>query len=483
MSNTPYKDQDLIKNLSVTKSKIIALVIPPSPDHRRITRQIDCCHESKADYLWQPYDFIIMSSLAADEDRVILIDGTADRLDDETFFRRVRALKSTASIFIFAVGSAAWSSDYNYLKQVNTIVETTPLFVIGDLLLEDFYAKLILKDCEGIIYKPHYANFEDMAAFRRGSDTILDGICTNENSVGVSGSKSKLSHATIGIPRHEVFRRKNYRFPFAKHFEYAIVTATWGCRFTCSYCTDGNISPIARNHKEILDELTYINALGIKELFFSDKVFGDPIKDRLLLLDGMKRFNFSWTAYFHPALYKPELLNAMHSAGCHTIITGIDSADLASLKQYNRTVTESMVSNLLNHANRLGMNICADFILGLEHEDQFAAERTIEFALALPIDFASFNIAAPLPGSSIREQAVKNGELTVGEEDYDTLGRGRVLGNQHLSMGALLKLRNSAVRRFYLRPSYIWRRLKRTTSFEHFRVQYSQMRALLVKAL
>ena len=80
-----------------------------------------------------------MSSLAADEDEVILIDGTADRLDDETFFQCVRAHKSTASIVIFAVGSAAWSSDYNYLKQVRTIVEATPFFVIGDLLLEDFY--------------------------------------------------------------------------------------------------------------------------------------------------------------------------------------------------------------------------------------------------------------------------------------------------------------------------------------------------------
>ena len=113
----------------------------------------------------------------------------------------------------------------------------------------------------------------------------------------------------------------------------------------------------------------------------------------MALLQKMdERFHFSWSCFFHPQLYSPELLELMYASGCHTIMIGIESADLSSLRRYKRRVSKENLENLLDKANQLNMNVCADFVLGLEHETEADVKNTIHYALTLPIDFASFNM-------------------------------------------------------------------------------------------
>ena len=174
-------------------------------------------------------------------------------------------------------------------------------------------------------------------------------------------------------------------------------------------------------------------------------------------------------------MYKQDLLKLMKDAGCHTIIIGIDSQNLDSLKQYKRNVQTKKLEDLIYHANDLKINVCADFILGLEHETEQDIINTVEYSLKLPLDFASFNIAAPLPGSDIRKKAFGDGTMKFGEEGFDTLGFGGVLGNKNIKKDKLIELRDMAVKKFYFRWSYFLRRILRTKSFEHFIIQLKEM--------
>jgi radical SAM superfamily enzyme len=171
----------------------------------------------------------------------------------------------------------------------------------------------------------------------------------------------------------------------------------------------------------------------------------------------------------------------MHAAGCHTIIIGIDSANVPGLKRYGRVVDLRKIDSVIEHANRLQMDICADFILGLEHETEADVMATIDYALKLPIDFASFNIAAPLPGSDIRQKAVSSGKMSFGIEGFDTSGRGGIIGSDSVSVDVIKRLRKEAFRKFYLRPSYLIRRLRKTSSAEHFVIQMLEMFSMLKK--
>ncbi len=85
----------------------LLFVNPPSPRNRSIIRLIDCSHEAKADYLWQPGDFMLISALLSPDDGASLIDGTADRLGEADFFRLVAG---AIRLIVFALSGVCWES-------------------------------------------------------------------------------------------------------------------------------------------------------------------------------------------------------------------------------------------------------------------------------------------------------------------------------------------------------------------------------------
>ncbi|TAN43522.1 MAG: radical SAM protein [Nitrospirae bacterium] len=460
----------------------ILFIIPPSSGHRRIVRNIDCSHESKADYLWQPNDFLILSSFAVPGDETALIDGTADRLSDSEFRQQYSVEKP--DIIFYAFSFVCWETDLAYFSQIRAIFSETPIFVIGDIFLEQDYRELILKSCEGIVFVPYLIDLKKMAGAKGARGKLdLQGVCTAAETVPFKKPKHVM-RIKRNTPRHELFQKKGYIFPFAKRFRFATVTTMWGCPFLCAYCSDSNISPVVSSREDVLIELEHLREMGVTELFFADKAFGFPKENiRPLLKEMAERFRFSWTCYFHPQLYDPELLEAMRDAGCHTIIIGIDSANIPSLALYNRHVNKDKVEALVAHADRLNISVCADLILGLEHETLSDVEKTIGYALSLPLDFASFNIASPLPGSVIRKKVLKEGRLSFGEGGFDTSGKTGIIGSSRIDSETLRKLRTKAILKFYLRPSYLMRRLRKTGSLEHLQIQLLQMIALLKGAL
>jgi radical SAM superfamily enzyme YgiQ (UPF0313 family) len=232
--------------------------------------------------------------------------------------------------------------------------------------------------------------------------------------------------------------------------------------------------PISRTNQSIINEIKYIKKLGFKEIQFFDKVFGIPKNDRKDLLrkiidDGL---SLPFSCYFHPSMYDPEFLDLMKKAGCHTIIIGIDSVDLESLAKYNRKVVEKTLNALIDHANKIKINICADFIIGLPHETEEDVMKTIDYSKKIKIDYASFNIAAPLPGSSFRKDAIADNKI-LDVDLADTLHTN--YSSKFISSEKLMEIRRKANFDFYFRFSMIIRRLLRLKSFEHLKIQISQM--------
>ena len=70
-----------------------AFIIPPSKNKKKYIRLIDCSHEAKANYLWQPNDFIIISSYFKNQDELYFIDGTADELSKDDFFKEINNIQ------------------------------------------------------------------------------------------------------------------------------------------------------------------------------------------------------------------------------------------------------------------------------------------------------------------------------------------------------------------------------------------------------
>jgi hypothetical protein len=193
-------------------------------------------------------------------------------------------------------------------------------------------------------------------------------------------------------------------------------------------------------------------------------------------LKTQNRFLREW---FLENLYTPEFLDLMKSAGCHTLIIGIESKNFESLKSFGRVFSEKKLHGLLEHANRLKINICGDFIIGLPGESITDIRSTIAYATNLQLDFASFNIATPLPSTLFRRQAVSAGRMKVSDHHFDTTGMSHILDSDTVNAEDLVALRNEAIRQFYIKPQYWLRRLSRIRGTEHFYIQIQEAFALI----
>lgn len=449
----------------------IAFVNPPLDQYRKIMRNFDCATESKAHYLYQPYDFLLMSARVPADCPFELIDAIADKATHEETLRKI--IQCKPKIIVLAMANTSWNEDFQFLKILHQEVSQAKILVFGDLFFEEYFKQQVTPYVHSILTDPIFINFKTLLQDKEG---FLEPP---------SLQHLKKPHPfQLGIPKHEKFVHAQYRWPFARHYKYTTVFTAWGCPYSCDYCIMSQFPNYWREAKEVLEELDVIKAQGFKEIYIGDRSFGLPYQNILALLDGMieKDYQFSWSSYFHPNQYTPALLEKMKLSGCHTLVIGIESHDLHLLKKHGRHVTVENLEKLINHAERIGIDICGDFIIGLPGESRESILETIHYAKRLKLDYASFNIAAPLPGTSIRKKAIEVGSFSNAESShYDSLGKHQVIGNGLLTGKEIQDLKKQAVKRFYLNPSFMWRRVRKLRGLQHLIIQASEGLKLLVK--
>jgi radical SAM superfamily enzyme YgiQ (UPF0313 family) len=158
-----------------------------------------------------------------------------------------------------------------------------------------------------------------------------------------------------------------------------------------------------------------------------------------------------------------EFLKAVKDAGCHTIMFGIESANEEILKKYKKNTKQSQMIEALNTTRRLGLKSVGTFVIGLPGESEQSIKDTIEFATKLALDYASFNIATPRFGSTFRRLMREQGALDTTRMTFDSSqskpawleeAEDSILPNE-----VIFRLQSMAIKRFYLRPGFLFRRV------------------------
>ena len=457
---------------------------PPVTPHKKIMRDFDCAGESKSNYLYQPYDLLLLSSFIPNHWDFTFIDSVADQIGHERFDAIIKSINP--DIIVCPVAGMNWNEDKQTLIRLRNTFPNAILLTFGDLFIELAPRFEIRGQVNGILSSPLMFNFE---RFEHGSKSLaateLEGTGLHPFDNKVATNLKAPVVITFPLPKHEHFQRVNYRWPFNRYKLYTTVFFTWGCPYSCSYCILSKFPNYWRTSEEIISELRHIKTLGYQEIYIGDKSFGVSKEATAQTLKAMiaEKMNLSWSTYFHPTQYTPELLELMAAAGCHTIVIGIESVNISSLKGYGRHINQNQLFDLLAHAKRLNIEICGDFILGLPNEDRKTILATIKFACDLNIDFASFNLATPLPGSSLKSLAIEKRIIETNEQGFDSSGINLITSFANVSSNELRLLHKYAVIRFYCRPSYLWKRLKNISGPEHFQIQFAEAIQLLISSL
>jgi anaerobic magnesium-protoporphyrin IX monomethyl ester cyclase len=448
----------------------VVLLNPPGTQN--YIRDYFCSKLSKAYYVSPPATLVMLSGILAERHAVTALDAIAERLTPERTLARLAAARPDAVVSL--VGAASWDEDRAFLGRVKETTDAT-VIAIGDLLLEDTEARLdeapgvdaallsfVTPDVLALVPKPLAAAVPNAVVRRADGRGYVHG-----------GRRQLAGDFRVPCPRHELFPLARYRFPFSVAAPMAVVLTDYGCPFHCTFCVIPALGFGVRPVPDLLEELDHLRRLGVRELFFIDQTFGARRERTLALCRAMaeRRYGFTWSCFSRADVTPPEVLEAMARAGCHTIIYGVESASAETLARYRKRLRVDQIAAACAACRRAGIRAAATFLLGLPGETEAEARATLELALRLPLDFAAFNVAVPRAATPLRAEEIAAGLISREVRTMDQSGLDGAVGTAELSAARILALRREAVRRFYLRPGYLWRRLMTVRSWWDLKTQ------------
>lgn len=446
------------------------------PGSRIFIRDYYCSKVSKARYLYHPVDLLMLSGTLAEHHDVRVMDGMLDGWTAHEVIRSIRSFRP--DVIVFLTGVVSFIEDLQFIREVKNLHPCVAV-ASGELFLEDGPEMLAkLPDVDAAILDFTDSGILDLLERIDHPGSLADGPeianIIYRNGDSVIGSHIRISHGSefeLAIPRHDLFPNDRYRYPFVRRFPFATVLTDFGCPFKCDFCAINRLGFKKRTVDNVLDELDTIKALGFKDIYFDDQTFGADRRRTEQLLDAMidREYNLGFICFTRADVVDRDLLRLMRRAGCHTVVFGVEAVGDEALKCAKKDLTIERVRDAVGWCRILGIRTVGTFIVGLPGMTAGDAASVGDFAVNLGLDFASFNVPAPRPGTGLRRLALKNGWIDGELSEMDQSGSYAVMGNEYMSADEVAFYRNQASKRFYFRFGYIFRRLAGIRTWYEFK--------------
>lgn len=416
----------------------------------------------------------IASNLEKNGIKVKIIDAPNLNLSHEQVLAKVKRFKPDF------VGISVTMQSYKIARGVLLkLKKNLPncKFVFGGPIVT-FESDKIMKECKDL----------DFCVRGEGEETMLDLVKTVtarkslKNVLGLTWRKSGkvvknpdrpliADLDTLPFPAWHLLPMKEYQGSanFGKGKPFATIIGTRGCVFHCSFCAATIMWRGQRRRQvpKILDEIeVLIKKYKIRYLHFPDDLFLANKAFALSFCQGMVEQGLNkiitWSCNGRVDLTDRELLERLKQAGCNCVYYGIESGNQKILKAIEKRITLSQIKKTVRMTHEMGLRVSGSLIIGYPGETQKTIEQTVNFAIELDLDYASFHLVVPYPGTPLYRQCQQNRWLLSDKwEDYvlDVYGEPNqsVIKLKHLSQSELSRLYKWAYQKFTRRWAYIWK--------------------------
>ncbi|MCY3018568.1 MAG: radical SAM protein [Planctomycetota bacterium] len=445
---------------------------------------INLCQQPAADFIMNrfrprmpPFGIAYLASILRQIGvKSVLHDDNLKELDDAGMRDLFRRYKGE----VRAVGLTSVSTTLGQLARVSRIAKEelpdTPVIVGGPharLLPDDIIA---IPGVDVVFTSEADLTIQDFARGRPlaeiGSILYRDGQRTVQNPPG----EFVMDLDKIPFPAYDLFDITQYHTTkgIAKRHPASYLITSRGCPHRCTFCSSKALNPTPsktvrfRSAENVLGEIEYIvKDYGVRELFFSDDMFTGNTAHVTGVCEGLirRKLDVVWVAQTHVNSVNPEKLALMRRAGCHQLCFGVESGDPEIQKVIHKNLDLDRVRAAVRMTQEAGIDARCSFMFGNQHETPETMQRTIDFAKRLKLNFASFNIATPYPGTELRTWALENGYLA--QPSYERLDSTTyTMVTPSLPPGTVEYYCSKAFRSFYYSPGYVWRRIVRIRDLE-----------------
>lgn len=367
----------------------------------------------------------------------------------------------------------------------------TMSFTLFDSYKTAKIAKTVSKDIITILGGPHLAVYPDESASLpyidyivcgEGEETIvelLEAIEGRRSFISVGGIGYKENGKTILThPRTAIKNLDNLPFP-ARHLlppdrYYSIVgqkkisttiMASRGCPSNCYFCYIPYRTFRMRSAENIVREIEICVDAGIEEFFFFDENFTVSSRRVIEICDAIidKKLKIDFDIRSRIDTVNRTLLERLKEAGCKRIQFGVESGNEDVLKMMNKKITLKQVRDTFKLCHDAGIRTYADIIIGYPGEDIKQIWDTVDLIHEIDPDYVQVGITMHFPSTKIYIDAMASDQLEdIWREHAMNPQRDfkAPYASNRFTPEELENLQQKIIRGFYLRPQYIFKRLK-----------------------
>jgi anaerobic magnesium-protoporphyrin IX monomethyl ester cyclase len=257
--------------------------------------------------------------------------------------------------------------------------------------------------------------FELVTRFMNGDDfSQVNGIIYREKDTGqIKRTPPRDLNTDLDVfpnPSRELFDNDSYKNYYSKKFGYtttAVMTSR-GCPFSCDFCSKPVFGSIfrAKTPSKVVDEVEEVISLGYSRIWFADDCFTLD-RNRLIgicneiINRGLK---IGWECLSRVDTLDSETAEKMKRAGCVRMFFGIESGNDEVLAIMKKQITVKKAAEAVQLCKKKGIKTGAFFILGYPGDNEKTILETVKFASSLPLDYLSFTMPYPIPGTPLFER-------------------------------------------------------------------------------
>ncbi len=285
-----------------------------------------------------------------------------------------------------------------------------------------------------------YLDVFDVVVLGEGEEAMVDLAQCYERGVGFAGvagiayresGKTRFTAPrefvrdldSLPFPARDLFDNDAYKRYYADKFGSSIapLITSRGCPFSCDFCSRPVFGQSFRTRSaaNIVDEVEEIVGLGYDRVWFADDCFTLNRNRVLAVCDELtkRRLNVGWECLSRVDTMDPEVAARMRAAGCVRVFFGIESGTNEVLGLMRKQITVEQARSAVYNAKAAGLRVGAFFIIGYPGENDDTVLNTVRFASALPLDYLSFTLPYPIPGTALFERVKNDGGFIV--DDYE----------------------------------------------------------------
>lgn len=282
----------------------------------------------------------------------------------------------------------------------------------------------------------------------------------------------------LPMPDYSLYDMKYHRVRFDDIAPTAVIITSRGCPFQCTFCSQVYPEYRARSAESVVREMLALKGMGYRSVSFWDDTF-NLSRNRVLEICELIRqakVDMPWSFRGRVTGFDEEMAISVKGAGCIRAHFGVESGTQDLLDRIKKGITLEQIRTAFALCKKHKIQTMAFFMIGLPGETVAQAKKTIQLAFEIDPDFAVFHTLIPFPGSQIYQDAVSAGAFPDYIKEF-SLHPTPSLRLQSWETGMTEKeaynLFRQALLRFYFRPSYILKTLRRIGSFENFLIKAS----------